>query len=518
MFFYPRSISLSQSHPLAILFRHPYSSHQTPYNKVIHFTIEMSKDPKRPSLVEQRRGSAIIDTARLKALGISDLEADGWQNLRTQYLNKDSPDWNNVSPPNDDFFDDYASFEEPSVADIKGFLDKVVILKLNGGLGIRMGLKGPKSAIEVSPGITFLDLTVMHVEHMNTKYMCDIPLVLMNSFNTDEATKKIIHKYAHSKVQITTFQQSKYPRFYKDTMNPVPKPGTSFDPKEWYPPGSGDVFPSLVASGLLDKFIKQGKEYIFISNVENLGAVLDMKILAHVFKTKPDFALEVTDRISTDVTGGFLVKHQNKVHLMELSQVPLDKASHFTPRNYRYWNTNNLWVSLPAIQRVVSNNSLELDFVVTNVASDTSRNQILLETPAGMAIQNFASSRAIHVPRIRYRPVKSTSQLMLAQSNIFQFHKGEMIMNPKREPPTVPLIKLGEEFSSVAEYSKRFKSIPDLVELEHLTVSGDVYFGSDLTLKGTVIIVANHGERVDLTDGAILENKIISGNLRILDH
>lgn len=40
----------------------------------------------------------------------------------------------------------------------------MVILKLNGGLGIRMGLKGPKSAIEVYPGITFLDLTVMHVE------------------------------------------------------------------------------------------------------------------------------------------------------------------------------------------------------------------------------------------------------------------------------------------------------------------------------------------------------------------
>jgi len=107
---------------------------------------------------------------------------------------------------------------------------------------------------------------------------------------------------------------------------------------------------------------------------------------------------------------------------------------------------------------------------------------------------------------------------MLAQSNIFQFHKGEMIMNPRREPPTVPLIKLGEEFSTVSEYSKRIKAIPDLVELEHLTVSGDVYFGSDIMLKGTVIIVANHGERIDIPDGVILENKIISGNLRILEH
>lgn len=37
-------------------------------------------------------------------------------------------------------------------------------------------------------------------------------------------------------------------------------------------------------------------------------------------------------------------------------------------------------------------------------------------------------------------------------------------------------------------------------------------------LKGTVIIIANHGERIDIPAGAVLENKIVSGNLRILDH
>jgi len=199
---------------------------------------------------------------------------------------------------------------------------------------------------------------------------------------------------------------------------------------------------------------------------------------------------------------------------MELSQVPPAEVSEFTPRNFRHWNTNNLWVNLAAIKKLLSQRSLQLDFVVTQ--SDN-RNHILLETPAGMAIQNFASE-AILVPRIRYRPVKSTSQLMVAQSNIFQFHKGEMIMNPRREPPTVPLIKLGEEFSTVSEYTKRIRTIPDILELEHLTVSGDVNFGSDISLKGTVIIVANHGEHIDIPDGVVLENKIISGNLRILEH
>jgi UTP--glucose-1-phosphate uridylyltransferase len=60
--------------------------------------------------------------------------------------------------------------------------------------------------------------------------------------------------------------------------------------------------------------------------------------------------------------------------------------------------------------------------------------------------------------------------------------------------------------------------LPPLQELDHLTVSGDVTFGAGVALAGTVIIVANHGSRIDIPDGAVLENKVVSGNLRILDH
>eukprot|EP01092_Planopodium_desertum_P009036 TRINITY_DN384_c0_g2_i4.p2 TRINITY_DN384_c0_g2~~TRINITY_DN384_c0_g2_i4.p2 ORF type:complete len:110 (-),score=6.64 TRINITY_DN384_c0_g2_i4:52-381(-) len=95
---------------------------------------------------------------------------------------------------------------------------------------------------------------------------------------------------------------------------------------------------------------------------------------------------------------------------------------------------------------------------------------------------------------------------------------GRLIINPKRQFDTIPLVKLGIEFEKVDDYMKRFKGIPNLLELFHLTVSGDVTFGRNVTLAGTVIIVANHGSRIDIPDGAILENKIVSGNLRILDH
>jgi UTP--glucose-1-phosphate uridylyltransferase len=51
----------------------------------------------------------------------------------------------------------------------KTMLDKLVVVKLNGGLGTSMGCKGPKSVIPVRNDLTFLDLTVQQVR-LNQKY------------------------------------------------------------------------------------------------------------------------------------------------------------------------------------------------------------------------------------------------------------------------------------------------------------------------------------------------------------
>lgn len=58
--------------------------------------------------------------------------------------------------------------------------------------------------------------------------------------------------------------------------------------------------------------------------------------------------------------------------------------------------------------------------------------------------------------------------------------------------------------------------MPSMLELDHLTVAGDVSFGRGVTLRGTVIIVANEGQKIELPDGTVLENKLVSGNLSII--
>ncbi|KAJ2631270.1 UTP-glucose-1-phosphate uridylyltransferase [Coemansia sp. RSA 1290] len=103
-----------------------------------------------------------------------------------------------------------------------------------------MGCVGPKSAIEVRDGQTFLDLTVQQIEYLNHASGADVPLILMNSFNTDEDTGKIVQKYINHNVSICTFNQSRYPRFKADSN--LPLAGSPDNrPGLWYPPGHGDL-------------------------------------------------------------------------------------------------------------------------------------------------------------------------------------------------------------------------------------------------------------------------------------
>merc|ERR1719225_742478 len=404
---------------------------------------------------------------------------------------------------------------------IRQMLDKLVVIKLNGGLGTSMGCSGPKSVIPVRNDLTFLDLTVQQIEYLNKKYDANVPLVLMNSFNTDEDTMKIIRKYSGFNISIQTFNQSCYPRISKESMMPVAKSSRIEEDLEcWYPPGHGDFYQSFSNSGLLNQFIEEGKEYCFVSNIDNLGATVDLNILNMVIDNSREFVMEVTDKTRADVKGGTLIQYEGHLRLLEAAQVPREHEEDFkSVKKFNVFNTNNLWISLPAIQRVLVEATLDMEIIVNPKQLSGGLNVYQLETAVGAAMKCFDAASGINVPRSRFLPVKQTSDLLMVMSNLYTLQQGSLVMSPKRMFPAMPLVKLGDtHFKKVSAFLARFGSIPDMLELDHLTVSGDVTFGRGVSLRGTVIIIANHGDRIDIPAGAILENKIVSGNLRILDH
>ncbi|XP_031732507.1 UTP--glucose-1-phosphate uridylyltransferase-like isoform X1 [Anarrhichthys ocellatus] len=473
-----------------------------------------------------RELEALLSTANEAEISRKDF--DGFKKLFHRFLQVKGPsvDWAKINRPPEDSIRPYEKIKTEGLPDnITASLNKLAVVKLNGGLGTSMGCKGPKSLISVRNENTFLDLTVQQIEHLNKTFNADVPLVLMNSFNTDEDTKKILQKYKHHRVNIHTFNQSRYPRINKESLLPIAKHmGMNGENGEaWYPPGHGDVYASFSNCGLLDKLLAEGKEYIFVSNIDNLGATVDLFILHHLMSQPADrrceFIMEVTDKTRADVKGGTLIQYEDHLRLLEIAQVPKAHVDEFkSVTKFKIFNTNNLWISLPAIKRLQEKNAMDLEIIVNPKTLDGGLNVIQLETAVGAAIKSFNNAMGVNVPRSRFLPVKTSSDLLLVMSNLYSMDAGSLTMSKKREFPTTPHVKLGSSFTKVQEFLSRFESIPDMLELDHLTVSGDVTFGKNVSVKGTVIIIANHGDRIDIPAGAMLENKIVSGNLRILDH
>ncbi|KAJ3218378.1 UTP-glucose-1-phosphate uridylyltransferase [Dinochytrium kinnereticum] len=439
------------------------------------------------------------------------LEMDSFYSLFTRYLSEkakgEKMDWAKIKSPKPEQIIPYKSLSAAVPEQVGASLNKLAVLKLNGGLGTTMGCVGPKSVIEVRDGMTFLDLTVRQIEYLNKENNVSVPLILMNSFNTDTDTQRVIQKYSSHNVQLVTFNQSRFPRISKESLLPLPKSHDA-DISNWYPPGHGDLFESLANSGLLDRLIEQGKEYLFISNVDNLGATVDTTILQHFAKSGAEFLMEVTDKTKADVKGGTIIDYDGQARLLEIAQVPGEYVEEFKSiKKFKIFNTNNLWVNIKAVKRVVEESALNMEIIVNLKTTDGGEKVIQLETAVGAAIKHFAGAHGVNVPRSRFLPVKSTSDLFLATSDLYSLHHGQLILNPKRMFASIPVVKLGDHFKKVGHFLSRFKGPPHILELDHLTVTGDVTFGNDVVLRGTVIIVANHGSRIDIRTGSIIDEK-----------
>ena len=72
-----------------------------------------------------------------------------------------------------------------------------------------------------------------------------------------------------------------------------------------------------------------------------------------------------------------------------------------------------------------------------------------LETAAGAAIKHFKNAHGINVPRKRFLPVKSCSDLLLIKSDIYSLEHGQLVINENRMFETTPVIKLGDHFKKV---------------------------------------------------------------------
>ncbi len=393
-------------------------------------------------------------------------------------------------------------------------LDRVVVVKLNGGLGTSMGLSGPKALLQVKDGLTFLDVVARQVLGARRATGARLPLVLMHSFATRAPSLAALGAHAGLADQDVgqDFLQGRVPKLLAGDLQPASWPAAP--DLEWAPPGHGDLYAALAGSGMLAELRAAGYRYAFVSNADNLGAVLDPALLAWFAGGGAPFAMEVADRSPADRKGGHLARRRDGgLVLRELAQTADADAGAFQDVDrHRFFNTNNLWVDLDALDVALgaADGALDLPLIVNRKTVDpkdgTSPPVLQLETAMGAAIDVWDGALAIRVPRSRYAPVKTTDDLMAVRSDAFELGADGRVQLAASRGGRPPVVHLDPaRFKLVDDFEARVPVAPSLVGCERLEVRGDVAFGTGVVVRGDVTVEQVGEEPLRIPDGAVLE-------------
>ncbi|WP_040634083.1 UTP--glucose-1-phosphate uridylyltransferase [Mobilicoccus pelagius] len=404
-------------------------------------------------------------------------------------------------------------FEDVEIdeAQAREALGRTVVIKLNGGLGTSMGMTKAKSLLPVRDGKSFLDLIVAQVLAARAEYDAPLPLLLMNSFNTREDTLAALEAYPELRVGDLPldFVQSQEPKLRTDDLTAVEWPA---DPRlEWCPPGHGDLYPSLLSSGVLDALLDAGFRYATVSNSDNLGAAPDATIAGWFAASGAPYAAEVCRRTPMDRKGGHLAvrKSDGQLILRETAQTAPEEMDYFTDEHrHPYFHTNNLWFDLQRLAEVLRERDGVLGLpLIRNVKTvdpkDSDSPEVFqIESAMGAAVEVFEGATAICVPRTRFLPVKTTNELLLLRSDAYEVtDSGHLHLLPE----SAPTIELDPTYyKKIGDFEKRFpEGAPSLRQATSFTVEGDWTFGSDVVVEGRGIL-DDAGEPRTVADGTTI--------------
>ena len=387
------------------------------------------------------------------------------------------------------------------------------VIKLNGGLGTSMGMDRAKSLLCVRRGLSFLDIIARQVLHLRKEYAAPLPLIFMNSFRTSADTMAALARYADLPVEglPLEFLQNKEPKLLVKDLSPASWPK---DPDlEWCPPGHGDVYTALRGTGLLERLIEAGYERVFVSNSDNLGAVPEARVAGWFATSGAPFAIEAVRRTPSDRKGGHFARRKidGRIVLRETAQTPdADKGALADLDRHTYCSTNNLWFDLAAMKQALDVRQGILGLpLIRNVKTldpgDPSTPEVIqIETAMGAAIEIFEGSQLIEVGRERFVPVKTTNDLLVLRSDVYDLGQDFVLDQSAAELPYVDLDD--DYYKLVGEFDKRFPDgAPSMKKASSLRIEGDWTFAHGVQVVGDVNLEATSAQRIDadtvLSDG-----------------
>jgi UTP--glucose-1-phosphate uridylyltransferase len=190
----------------------------------------------------------------------------------------------------------------------------------------------------------------------------------------------------------------------------------------------------------------------------------------------------------------------------------VDGEDHFFQDNERHpwFHANNLWVDLDVLAARLAERDgvLGLPIIVNRKTVDPTRPDstpvIQVESAMGAAVEVFEGSRALAVDRTRFRPVKTTNELLLLRSDLYRLTDEAHVESTIDHAE--PFVDLGKAYKLVDDFEARFPcGVPSIRGCSSLRVEADATFGADVVCCGDVRVT---GDRRTIPDGAHLEGSV----------
>lgn len=276
----------------------------------------------------------------------------------------------------------------------------VACVVLAGGMATRFG-SVVKAAASVFPGRSFLDLKLEGFERTAARANAKLPVLIMTSFATHETIEALVARASFPHLDLRVFSQSA--SLVMDENGEVFRDAAGAP--VLYATGHGDLPRALKRRGELARLAERDVTTLFVSNVDNLAATLDMSLLGLAAR-KSQLIVEVAARKPGD-RGGLLVRVANAPRIVEQARLPVD----FEASSMRAFNTNTLW-----IPRTVLEEAPTLPWSVTRNLSADGTNRVVLrpERIVGELTAYFPSV-FVEVPRegtdSRFEPIKDAGDL-----------------------------------------------------------------------------------------------------------
>jgi UTP--glucose-1-phosphate uridylyltransferase len=282
----------------------------------------------------------------------------------------------------------------------------VGVIVLAGGMATRFG-GVVKAAVEVVPGYSFLRVKLADIQNVSTLTGSSILVFLMTSFATSDEIRRLMREVIHPHCPIEIVEQSVTMRLtsagqvFHDALGRPSLCAT----------GHGDLLPSMRISGALGRFREKGGRVLLVSNVDNLAARLDPRVIGAHLRSGKAVTVEVVRKESGD-RGGIPARVGGQLQIVEEFRFPPG----FDAAQVPYFNTNTFVFNADALDREFS-----LEWFTVRRKID-GREAIQAERLLGQ-VTAFLPTQFVTVerrgPEGRFLPAKDREEMQLRMPEIY---------------------------------------------------------------------------------------------------